>query len=188
MQRMARQSDRPLSLRWAFGGVGLLALLAGLALWLAGRAPGPLPAATEVAPGALAAARFADTQGQPRSLGEFHGKTLVVNFWATWCAPCREEMPAFSRLQSRWAARNVQFVGLANDDPQRVERFGKDLAIAYPLWVGGGEVGELSRRLGNRLGVLPHTVLLDAQGRVLESRVGPYSEAVLENRLRAIVR
>ena len=136
----------------------------------------------------LLAASFTDPQGQRHSLGEFQGKVLVVNFWATWCAPCREEMPAFARLQARWGQRNVQFVGLANDDPQRVERFGRDLAIPYPLWVGGDEVGELSKRLGNRLGVLPFTVLLDSDGRILDSRVGPYSEAVLEERLRAIVR
>jgi thiol-disulfide isomerase/thioredoxin len=174
------------SLRWVFSGVGALALLAGTALWLAARPPAP-PVAPGVTPGALLATSFADTRGEARSLGQFHGKILVVNFWATWCAPCREEMPAFARLQSRWGARNVQFVGLANDDPQKVERFGKELGIPYPLWVGGDQVGELSKRLGNHLGVLPHTVVVDGAGVVLESRVGPYSEAVLEDRLRSIV-
>ena len=175
-----------MSLKWVFSGVGALALLAGLALWLGARSPAP--PVSPVASGVLLAASFTDPQGQRHSLGEFQGKVLVVNFWATWCAPCREEMPAFARLQARWGQRNVQFVGLANDDPQRVERFGRDLAIPYPLWVGGDEVGELSKRLGNRLGVLPFTVLLDSDGRILDSRVGPYSEAVLEERLRAIVR
>ena len=175
-----------MSARSVFAGVGLLALLAGLAFWLGARPPLPVEAA--VTPGALLAANFADTGGARHSLGQFQGKILVVNFWATWCAPCREEMPAFGRLQSRWAGRNVQFVGLANDDPQRVERFGKDLGIPYPLWVGGDEVGELSKRLGNRLGVLPHTVLLDRDGRVLESRVGPYSESLLEERLQVLTR
>ncbi len=174
-----------MSARSVFGAVGFLSLLAGLGLWLGARPP--LPVETAVTPGALFAANFVDTRGQPHSLGQFQGKIMVVNFWATWCAPCREEMPAFARLQSRWAERNVQFVGLANEDPQRVERFGRDLGIPYPLWVGGDEIGELSKRLGNRLGVLPHTVLLDRDGRVLESRVGPDSEALLDERLRAIV-
>jgi hypothetical protein len=80
----------------------------------------------------------------------------------------------------------VQFVGLSNEEPGKVERFGRELGINYPLWVGGDGVGELSRRFGNRLGLLPHTVLLDGQGRVLESRVGPYSEEMLEARLRAL--
>ena len=174
-----------MSSRWLFSGVGALALLAGLAFWLATR-PTPPAVRAEIAPGALLAASFADTRGQPRSLGQFQGKILVVNFWATWCAPCREEMPAFARLQARWGDRNVQFVGLANDDPQKVERFGRELGIPYPLWVGGDQVGELSKRLGNRLGVLPHTVIVSAQGEVLESRVGTYTEALLETRLTAI--
>ena len=169
-----------------FAAVGLLAGLAGLALWLGSKAPGTAAAPTEIAPASVQAASFADTRGRSQSLGQFQGKIIVVNFWATWCAPCREEMPAFVRLQERWSSRNVQFVGLANEEPLRVERFAKDLGINYPLWVGGDEVGEFSRRLGNRLGVLPHTVLLDRHGRVIESRVGTYSEALLEERLKAL--
>jgi thiol-disulfide isomerase/thioredoxin len=170
------------SARWVFSIVGALAVLAGIAMWLGAR--GPEPAA--VAPGTLFASRFADTRGKPQSLGQYQGKLLVVNFWATWCAPCREEMPAFRRLQERWAGRNVQFVGLANEEPLRVERFGRDLGINYPLLVGGDEVEELSKRLGNRLGVLPYTVILDGQGRIIETRVGPYTESMLENRLKSL--
>jgi thiol-disulfide isomerase/thioredoxin len=173
-----------LSLRWVFAAVAFLALAAGTALWLAAGTHSP-PAA-EVSPSAFYAAPFADARGTPVSLGRFQGKVLVVNFWATWCAPCREEMPAFARLQERWAARGVQFVGLSNEDPRRVQRFGSDLAINYPLWVGGDEVGELARRLGNRLGVLPFTVLVDGQGHVLDSKVGPYSESALQSRLELI--
>jgi thiol-disulfide isomerase/thioredoxin len=171
-----------MSLRWVFSGVGVLAVLAGAAMFLGSRAPGSLPAA-DIAPSAIYAAGFRDEQGANRSLAQFQDKLLVVNFWATWCAPCREEMPAFTRLQARWAGRNVQFVGLAQDDPAKVERFGKELAVNYPLWTGGDAVGELSKRLGNRLGVLPHTVILDPRGQVLEQRVGPYTEAALEERL-----
>ena len=111
---------------------------------------------------------------------------MVVNFWATWCTPCREEMPGFVKLQSRWQGRGVQFVGLAQDDAAKVAAFGRELGINYPLWLGGAEVMSLSRRLGNRLGVLPHTVLLDGQGRVIESRIGIFQESVLDSRLAAI--
>jgi thiol-disulfide isomerase/thioredoxin len=174
------------SSRWVFTLVGVLAVLAGTALWLGTKAPAPAAPLSSLAPGAFFASSFADTQGRPHALGEFQGKVLVVNFWATWCAPCREEMPAFARLQSRWTERNVQFVGLANEEPRRVERFGKDLGINYPLLVGGDEVAELSRRLGNPTGVLPHTVILDPQGRMIEGRVGPYTEAALEARLESL--
>ena len=178
-----------MSTRWFFAAIGALALATGTVLWLATRPAGSLPgitvAAPAISPAALYAASFQDGAGNPQSLGQFQGKVLVVNFWATWCAPCREEMPAFARLQARWAGRGVQFVGLANEDPAKVHPFGKSLGITYPLWTGGDNVSELSRRLGNRLGVLPHTAILSPAGEVLESKVGPYSEADLELRLAA---
>ena len=168
-----------------FAGVGLLAALAGTALWLGERSQGPTPARADIAPTALYASTFADATGQAQSLGRFQGHVLVINFWATWCAPCRAEMPAFSRLHERWQGRGVQFVGLSNEDPALVRRFSAEVPVAYPLWTGGGAVDQLSRRLGNHLGVLPHTAILDRNGGVLESRIGPYTESQLEERLAA---
>jgi len=169
--------------RLVFAAVGLAALLAGTALWIA-TSPGER-FAPEISSSAIFAAGFHDLQGASRSLGEFQGKVLVLNFWATWCAPCREEMPAFSRLQAAWAARNVQFVGLSSEDPPKVAAFARSLGVTYPLWVGGDEVEELSRRLGNVTGALPHTLVLDRSGRVVAAKVGAYTEtaltAVLEN-------
>jgi thiol-disulfide isomerase/thioredoxin len=177
-----------LSTRGLFAAIALAAAAAGAALWWAVRpsapsatAPGPI----QIAPAALFAATFTDATGRRQALGQYEGKLLVVNFWATWCAPCREEMPAFVRLQSKWGARGVQFVGLANEEAARVHRFGAELGVNYPLWTGGDEVSELSRRLGNRLGVLPHTAVIGPTGEVLDVRVGPYSEAQMEERLAA---
>jgi thiol-disulfide isomerase/thioredoxin len=172
--------------RAVYALVGAAALAAGSAMWLASKPAGPPTSPPSVSPSALFAATFADTRGNPGSLGRFQGKVLVLNFWATWCGPCRDEMPAFNRLQARWAGRGVQFVGLSNEEGAKVERFGRELAIGYPLWVGGDEVGDFSRRLGNRLGVLPFTVLIDRHGNVAEAKVGPYSEAQLESRLSAL--
>ena len=148
-----------MSTRLLFALVGVLAALAGTALWL-----GTLPSqqtpskAGGLAPAVLLTTVFQDPGGRDRTLGEFQGKILVLNFWATWCAPCREEMPTFERAQRHWAGR-VQFVGLSEDEAPKVERFAGDLGISYPLWIGGDAVGEMSRRLGNRLGVLPFTVI-----------------------------
>ena len=178
-----------MSPRLLFSGVAVLAVAAGSVLWWATRTtdtPMAPETASQIAPGALLAASFSDTAGAPHALGEFQGKVLVLNFWATWCVPCREEMPAFARLQERWRGEGIQFLGLANDDAGKVERFGRELSINYPLWVGGDAVAELSRRLGNQLGVLPHTVIVDRDGRVLTGRVGPYSEAKLDAQLRSI--
>lgn len=167
--------------------VTVVTVAAGSALWWATRPP-PMPPVPQpgIAPGALWAATFSDTAGRTHSLAEFQGKVAVVNFWATWCAPCREEMPAFVRLQERWTGRGVQFVGLANDDPRKVDRFASELRINYPLWVGGDSVGDLSKRLGNRLGVLPHTAIIDRRGQVIDSKVGPYTETELDGKLRQL--
>jgi thiol-disulfide isomerase/thioredoxin len=173
-----------------FAGVGVLAALAGASLWLAGSASPPIPPKAdpvEATSAAIMAAKFVDLDGKSRVLGQLTGKVIVVNFWATWCTPCLEEMPGFARLQSRWEPRGVRFVGLANDDPEKVRAFREKLAINYPLWTGEAAVMDLSRRLGNRLGVLPHTVLLDGDGKVIESRIGIYSEDKLEARLAEVL-
>jgi thiol-disulfide isomerase/thioredoxin len=162
------------------------AVAAGVALWLLARAPEG-DVAADITPSAIFAATFADPAGNRQSLGQFEGKVVVINFWATWCAPCREEMPAFSRAERRWGPRGVQFVGLANEDPRRVARFGKDIGVSYPLWVGGEEIGEFSRRLGNRLGAVPYTVILDASGTPKRAKVGAYSERELDQALEKMV-
>jgi len=172
------------SARALFTLVGAVALACGALLWWAMRpATGSIPAGpgpVAIAPGAILAATFTDPDGRAQTLGRFQGKVLVLNFWATWCGPCREEMPAFSRLQGRWRDRGVQFLGLSAEDPGAVARFGRELRVDYPLWTGGDMVGELSRRLGNERGVLPHSVVLGPAGEVLAQKVGPYSEGELE--------
>ena len=183
---------QPLSARWLFTAVGLLAFAAGSALWLATRAPRapspPAATAPSIAPAALLSTAFVDSRGVRRTLAQFPGKVVVLNFWATWCAPCREEMPAFTRLQARWAGGGVQFVGISAEDADKVDRFGRELGINYPLWSGGDEVREVSRRLGNSSGVLPHTVILGPGGEVLDVRVGAYDEAALDARLSTFAR
>lgn len=136
---------------------------------------------------ALVGTTLPDPDGKDQALSQWSGKVLVVNFWATWCTPCVEEMPGFARLQAKWEARGVRFVGLANDDPAKVKAFGEKLAINYPLWTGEAAVMELSRRLGNRVGMLPHTALLSPDGRVIETRIGLYAEDRLDARLAEIL-
>ena len=171
-----------------FVAIGIAALAAGSALFVlmrpVPRVPPARVEAPEISPSAVLAASFEDGSGRSRSLAEFQGKVLVVNFWATWCAPCRAEMPAFDRLSDRWAERGVRFVGLSAEPQELAAGFGKTLGIRYPLWTSSGDVvPELSRRLGNRLGVLPHTVVLDGSGRVVAQRVGPYTEAEVDRLL-----
>jgi len=174
------------STRWLFAVVALLAILAGTALWL-GNEPAPATGSAELSAAALYAATFHDPDGQPQSLGRYQGHVVVLNFWATWCGPCRDEMPAFQRLQSRFGNRGVQFVGLANDDPAKVTRFAHDMGIGYPLWTGGAEVDELARRLGEKQGALPFTVVIDRSGNIVAQKVGAYSERELAARLDQLI-
>ena len=104
----------------------------------------------------------------------------MVNFWATWCAPCREEIPGFVRLQKRYGQRGLQFVGIAIDQPDKVADFAREFGINYPLLMGGLETMELLRQAGNRAGVLPYTLVIDREGRVVSREPGGLKEARLD--------
>jgi thiol-disulfide isomerase/thioredoxin len=128
---------------------------------------------------ALLAVELPDPSGTPQRMDQWRGRVLVVNFWATWCVPCREEMPEFIRAQSADGARGLQFVGIAVDQPDKVVRFAREIGLNYPTLVGGLGAMELSRDLGNRLMALPFTIVVDRQGRVAHTQLGPMKPADL---------
>ena len=144
---------------------GVLALLAGIgwALW-----DRQVPDAT-----ALLALSLPDTRGAPQRLAQWRGKVMVVNFWATWCGPCREEMPEFVRAQSELGSRGLQVVGIAIDQPEKVAAFAQELQLNYPALIASYETMDTAKPLGNRLLGLPFTVILDRQGQVAHSQLGP---------------
>ncbi len=121
-----------------------------------------------------------DMDGNPWRAEEWRGRVLVINFWATWCPPCRREMPLFVRLQETLGTKGVQFVGVAIDDPQAVRDFVDTHGIEFPILLGQEKGIELGRRLGNRLDALPYTVVVDAEGLVRLRRAGEMKADVLE--------
>ena len=121
--------------------------------------------------------------GAPQSLAGWRGRILVINYWATWCAPCREEIPLFVRLQQEYAAKNVQFIGIAVDQADKVRAFAQEFNINYPLLIAGIDAVELSRKAGNKAGVLPYTLVLDRTGKIAASLVGSLSEARMRAQL-----
>jgi len=132
------------------------------------------------------ASTLADEKGVPQALSQWRGKTLVVNFWAGWCPPCREEMPAFSRLQQAHAAQGVQFVGIALDSAASVQAFSERHPVVYPLLIGGAKGIELASRFGNSTLSLPYTVVLDQEGAGRLLRLGTLSENELDDFLRKL--
>lgn len=184
-----RSADPPLVPKLlAIIAVCILVALASIALWLdgAGSDTVPLPGKpatalheVTVSPGAAYGAKFTNLHGNEMSLGQWAGKLLVVNFWATWCGPCKEEIPILVKLQAKFGDRGLQFVGIAADSQVNVANFAKNIEINYPLLIGETAAIEFSGRLGNRLGLLPHTVMIRPGGELIYNKLGAVTEAEL---------
>jgi thiol-disulfide isomerase/thioredoxin len=155
------------------GVAGLLALVAGIGLALWDREPADASR--------LLALSLPDLNDKPQALTQWRGKVMVVNFWATWCGPCREEMPEFVRAQREFGDKGLQFVGIAVDQRDKVAQFAKDLNLNYPALIGGYEAMDVAKPLGNRFAGLPFTVVLDRQGHVAYTQLGPLQAAKLRS-------
>ncbi|MEO7402454.1 MAG: TlpA disulfide reductase family protein [Burkholderiales bacterium] len=134
----------------------------------------------------LADLQFPDLQGKPTPLSTWRGQILVINFWATWCAPCREEMPSFVAAQHRFVDKKLLFVGIGIDSPEKMAAFAQELKINYPLLVGDGATLGLMRELGNQSGGLPFTIVVDRAGKIVDRFVGVVPAAVLDEKLRVL--
>ena len=164
-----------------FGAAGAVALAVGLRFGLE----------REAGAGGRADSLFAitlpDASGQEQRIDQWRGKVLVVNFWATWCAPCKEEMPEFIKAQQEWGGRGVQFVGIAVDDAQKVRAFADEIHLNYPALVGGFSALDLSKTFGNRIMALPFTIIIDRDGRLAHTQLGPLTPALLQSVISKIV-
>ena len=120
----------------------------------------------------LWAAQFATPDGGTLALAAFHGRPLVLNFWATWCAPCVREMPTLDRFQRQFAAAGWQVIGLAIDRADAVKDFLKRTPVGFPIGLAGLEGADLARAFGNDRGGLPFTAIFDARGRQVERHLG----------------
>ena len=169
--------------------VAVCAGYAGYLLQKQNRAPGP-PGVT-AAPAAsvtrepLTHWSFNDLEGRERHMSEWSGKVLVVNFWATWCPPCRKEIPTFMALQDRYAAAGVQFVGIALDRVDAVSQYVAENNMNYPVLVGEAAVADYMRALGNTIGALPFSVLIGRDGTILATQQGEWHEPDIEAALSA---
>jgi thiol-disulfide isomerase/thioredoxin len=121
---------------------------------------------------ALLAQTLPDVDGKSQAFSQWAGRPMVVNFWATWCAPCVQEMPELSALQAELAPRKIQILGIGIDSPSNIAEFSHKYKISYPLYVAGMGGTELSRQFGNKTGSLPFTVLIGADGKIRKQYLG----------------
>ena len=148
--------------------------------------PPPLEAIpTSDAAARLLALTLPDLEGKPQALSQWKGRVLVVNFWATWCPPCKEEMPEFSRLNRELSLNGVQFVGISIDTADKVFAFSKETPVSYPLLISGLESLDLASDLGNRAKGLPFTVVLRPDGSPQQVKLGKFATSDLEKAIRS---
>jgi len=159
----------------------LLALLT-----LAGCKPPAESAASETADPASPVAfprvdfTLPDLDGQPRSLSEWDGDMIVLNFWATWCPPCKKEMPLFQQRYEARAADGFTIVAVAVDEIDETRDFVFTFGIEFPVLIGQDDAIAAGREYGNRIGALPYSVVIDRQGMVRETHRGEVTENDLD--------
>ena len=186
--------------RWTVIVIVVAASLAGAAgYWLVGRQDPAVPvvtapsgtAALPAAPPRLAETvpdfRLLDRAGTPRSLQEWQGRSLIVNFWATWCAPCRREIPLLQRIARDRAADGFEVIGIAVDFRDKVLAYADEMNIEYPLLIGEQDALDAAAAFGVDAIGFPFTIFTDAQGRVVAAQMGELSEEVADLILEEVV-
>jgi peroxiredoxin len=120
---------------------------------------------------------LSDPAGKKTSISAWSGKSLVLNFWATWCAPCRREIPLLKSLSAEWSGRNVQVVGIAVDYRDKVVAYADELKIPYPLLLGEQDALDVAAKFGVDSPVFPFTVFTDRRGEIVTLYIGELHKA-----------
>ena len=166
----------------SIAGISLVALVAGVltSQWIykTGLASDPAIKAFFANPWQTPDGKSVDTE-------QWRGRVLVVNFWASWCPPCVEEMPTLDKLQAEFKSQNVLFVGIGIDSPSNIREFLEKTPVSYPIVIGGLEGSNLSKQLGNSQGALPYTIVINAQGKATSSKLGKISEEELRKAIKS---
>jgi thiol-disulfide isomerase/thioredoxin len=167
-----------------FIGIGVLALLGGIfsSQWIS-----KTGLASDPSIKSFFANPWQTPDGKPADSEKWHGKVLVLNFWASWCPPCIEEMPALDRIQREFADKNVLIVGIGIDSPSNIREFLQKTPISYPIVIGGLEGSNISRQMGNAQGALPYTVIINPKGKAIYTKLGKINEEELRKVLNSAI-
>ena len=159
-----------------------LMLISGLFMWHQSEKPLQIQQATPLPDFSLP-----DTSGTITPISNWQGKLLIINFWATWCPPCLKEIPEFIALQSEYAEQNVQFIGIAIDDPLLVEDYLSFIDINYPILIAETEGSSLSQKLGNIINAIPFTVIVNQQSQIVFRHPGELSKQKLRELIEPLI-
>lgn len=160
----------------------------GAAAALAGGVVGPILLQSESGAANLQIIPLPDLTGRIRQISEWRGKVVLVNFWATWCAPCREEIPMLVSLRGKYASNGLEIVGIAVDSASKVGEYASKYKISYPVLVADGGGIDLMRKLGNTAGALPYTVILDRRGAIVRRKLGILRRREVERQIKDMLR
>ena len=168
---------------WIVGGAtAAVAAGLGFAVWRRGpTASAALPAHNEPQALDLWAQRFEQPSGGELVMADLRGRPLLLNFWATWCAPCIAEMPMLDTFQHEYASRGWRVVGLAVDNPEPVRDFVNRRKLGFSIGLVGFAGSEIARELGNSSGSLPFSVVFDRQGKIQHRKLGAIKPEDLVN-------
>ncbi len=128
-----------------------------------------------------------DIDGNMRHSSEWAGQVQVINFWATWCPPCRSETPMFVDMQEKYGTAGLQFIGIAIDDHDKVRDFMDTYGINYPMLIGDDNAIDVAKRYGNRFGALPYTVVIDRKGLIQHIQRGELEQESAEKIFRKLL-
>ncbi len=165
-------------------GISLLALLAGIfsSHWISqtGLARDPSIKAFFANP-------WQSPDGKSVYSENWRGKVLVVNFWASWCPPCIEEMPTLDKIAQEYASKKVLIIGISIDSPSNILEFLGKTPVSYPIVVGGLEGSNLAKQMGNSQGALPYTIIINQKEKAIYTKLGKISEEELKKAINSAI-
>lgn len=165
-------------------GISLLALLAGIfsSHWIS-----QTGLASDPSIKAFFANPWQSPDGKSVYSENWRRKVLVVNFWASWCPPCVEEMPALDKIAQEYTSKNVLIVGIGIDSPSNIREFLGKTPVSYQIVVGGLGGSNLAKQMGNSQGALPYTIILNQKGKAIYAKLGKISEEELKKAINSAI-